>query len=362
MASAAHAAAQRESASACCRRHFEFAADRLALAPLLRAQIAHPFREMRSVLSISSDDGRVRQFESFRVQHNGMRGPMLAPLTLRQGMTLDQARMHAELMTWKAAACGAPFGGACAAVNCDPRTLSESERDRLMREWTRRQSGISGHYTDVEVTSSLQQDEMTAVGIATLVRESAATADVATVGLRVAVQGTGDIAQQICQVLSNDPSVSLLRQRTDWIDQSSSVPTLSRVDILEAPCDVLILTEESVLNSNTAVAVRAKVVIEAVDAGCTLLGELVLLRLGIQVVPDVIAGAAQVAAIRTGWEELQMQKPASAHDRIAGVIRTVRTAYQSSCEWAQQGKMTLREAAYCMAIERLARAEKLRLS
>src|SRR5579884_1013505 len=139
----------RESSSSSVRRYFEMAADRLGIHPEMRRLLSVPFREMTVEIPLRRDDERLQLFRGYRVQHNGVRGPVLGPVRIQSGLDLDALRAAAESMTWRCAAVNIPFGGAAGAIVCDHTQLSRKELESLVRKYTARIHHLLGVYQDL---------------------------------------------------------------------------------------------------------------------------------------------------------------------------------------------------------------------
>ena len=100
-------------------------------------------------LPLRRDDDRLQLFRGYRVQHNGVRGPVLGPVRFQSGLEIETLRAEAESMTWLSAVASVPFGGAAGGVACDPQQLSRKEFERLVRRYTARVHHVLGVYHDV---------------------------------------------------------------------------------------------------------------------------------------------------------------------------------------------------------------------
>src|SRR5256885_5204232 len=139
----------RETSSSSIRRYFDAAADRLGLHLEMRRLLSVPFRELTVELPLRRADTRLQLFRGFRVQHNGVRGPLIGPVRFQSGLELEALRAAAESMTWCCALANVPFGGAAGGVACDPAQLSRSEFERLVRRYGSRLREMLGIYHDV---------------------------------------------------------------------------------------------------------------------------------------------------------------------------------------------------------------------
>jgi glutamate dehydrogenase/leucine dehydrogenase len=119
--------------------NFDAAADALGLDNDTREMIKYPERVLTVNVPVRMDDGRIKRFEGYRVQHSTARGPAKGGIRFHPQVTLDEVKALATWMTWKCAVVNIPFGGGKGGVTCDPKHLSPHELERLTRRYT---SGI----------------------------------------------------------------------------------------------------------------------------------------------------------------------------------------------------------------------------
>src|SRR5688500_6272204 len=115
------------------REQFNIAADLIGLDPSMRAVLITPKRQLIVSIPVKMDNGTIRVFEGYRVQHNVARGPAKGGIRYHPGVTLDEVRALASWMTWKCATVGIPYGGGKGGVVCDPKSMSKHEVERLTR-------------------------------------------------------------------------------------------------------------------------------------------------------------------------------------------------------------------------------------
>ena len=127
----------------------EAAAKQMSLAPLLHARLAEPDRVIEMSLPIQMDDGRVKTFRGFRVQHNDIRGPYKGGLRYHPKVDMDEAKALAFWMTMKCAIIDIPFGGGKGGIAVNPKELSEAELERLTRVFADRLATVIGPDIDV---------------------------------------------------------------------------------------------------------------------------------------------------------------------------------------------------------------------
>ncbi len=117
------------------QRQFDHVAELLKLDPQVREILRWPMREFHFRIPVRMDDGTIRVFQGFRVQHNDARGPNKGGIRFHPAETADTVRALATWMTWKCAVADIPLGGGKGGVVVDPATLSTAEKERLVRGW-----------------------------------------------------------------------------------------------------------------------------------------------------------------------------------------------------------------------------------
>lgn len=210
---------------------FDKVADQLKLDPQVREMLRWPAREFHLRIPVRMDDGKIRVFHGFRVQHNDARGPNKGGLRFHAAETIDTVRALAMWMTWKCAVADIPLGGGKGGVVVDPSTISVSEKERLVRGFVRmmvrnigpRQdvpapdvgttpqmmgwmmdeySSIVGQYTPGVITGkpvggggSLGRTEATGFGVIYNVREAMKHLGIDPKTCTAAIQGFGNVGQ-----------------------------------------------------------------------------------------------------------------------------------------------------------------------
>ena len=129
--------------------YFEMSADRLGLEDDVRAVLRSNYREVQVQIPIRQTDGRIHVYSGYRVQHNAARGPYKGGVRYHPEVDLDEVRALAQLMSWKTAIVGIPFGGAKGGVNCDPRRAREDELQRITRSFIDKIEKVLGPTRDI---------------------------------------------------------------------------------------------------------------------------------------------------------------------------------------------------------------------
>src|SRR6266481_809208 len=130
-------------------QQFEAAADKLNLSEDMREILRQPKRELAVNFPVRLDNGRIKTFTGYRVQHNVNCGPAKGGIRYGPDVTLDEVKALAMWMTWKCAVVGIPYGGAKGGVICDPKQMSAAELERLTRRYTTEISIIIGPHSDI---------------------------------------------------------------------------------------------------------------------------------------------------------------------------------------------------------------------
>jgi len=213
------------------QRQFDHVAGLLKLDPQVAEILRWPLREFHFRIPVRMDDGSIRVFQGFRVQHNDARGPNKGGIRFHPAETIDTVRALATWMTWKCAVADIPLGGGKGGVIVDPATLSVGEKERLCRGWMQQMwknigprqdvpapdvgttpqmmgwmmdeySKLSGQYTPGTITGkpldgggSLGRTEATGFGVVHHIREAMNYLKIDTEKSVAAIQGFGNVAQ-----------------------------------------------------------------------------------------------------------------------------------------------------------------------
>lgn len=394
------------------------AADRLGLDSEMRILLNMPYREVRVEVPVRMDDGSLRVFVGYRVQHSGVRGPAKGGIRYHPSTDLNEVRALAAAMTWKTALVNIPFGGAKGGVNVDPKALSAAELQRLTRGYIRHIHLVLGPYRDVpapdvntnaqvmtwifdeysqhhgytpacvtgkplELGGSLGREAATGRGLFYLTEAFLKDLGMPLEGARVAVQGFGNVGSFAARffgeagaklIAVSDVSGGIFKEKgldvTGLLEYTRTKGTvlgfsgsqvISNEDLLALDCDILVPAAlQCVLTKENAHKVRAKVIAEGANLPTSPEADEILVRRGIYVLPDILANAGGVTVSyfewaqnlqQTSWEEEQVNKE---------MHKILTRAYRQAADMAAKENIPLRTAAYTIAVERVARAERLR--
>jgi glutamate dehydrogenase (NAD(P)+) len=395
---------------------FDRAALRLDLPEPLQVSLKTPFREVLVELPLMVD-GEVRTFHGYRVQHDRSRGPMKGGLRYHPEVDLDEVRALASLMTWKTAVVDIPYGGAKGGIDCDPRTLSAEHVERLTRTFIERIHQFIGPYEDIpgpdvntnprimawivdeyskfrgyspgvvtgkplQLGGSEGRLSATARGLAIVTAAAAPGFGIDLRGATVAIQGFGNVgswaahflAAEGCRIVAvSDVEGGIFagdgidpeRART-VVEREGSVVALggeplSNEALLALEVDILVPAAlGDVLHGGNAADVRARLVVEGANAPVTPVADELLHERGVHVLPDILANAGGVTVSYYEWVQNLQQLRWSAERVDRELTGTMTAAWEAVCHVAAEHTVPLRQAAFMLAIRRVAEASALR--
>ena len=397
---------------------YEAAAEAISLEDEQRLLLATSHREISAQVPVRMDDGRLRVFTAYRVQHNGARGPYKGGLRYHPDVDLDGVRALAAAMTWKTALTDLPFGGAKGGIDVEPRTLSPGERQRATRVLMDRLAKVLGPMRDimapdmgsgpsemawlmdeygrlhghtpaivtgkpVELGGTAGRVEATGEGAALIARAVAHHIELPLEGARVAVQGFGNVGSHVTAALARmgcvvvavsdvagavhnprglDVDELVRRARSGVVGhEGMDVERITNEELLALDCDVLVpAAVGGVLHAGNADAVRARLVVEAANSPLTPAADAILAERGAVVVPDVLANAGGVVVSYLEWVQ-NLQNVRWERAQVDEVLaRRMLDAYGAVQGRATADGCSLRDAAYRVAVSRVAAAEALR--
>jgi glutamate dehydrogenase/leucine dehydrogenase len=396
-------------------QQFEIAADYLKLDAGLREVLRRPRRSISLTLPIKMDDGTIRVFDAYRVQHSNIRGPCKGGIRYHPTVTFDEVSALAASMTWKCALVDVPFGGAKGGIGCDPKHLSRNELERLTRRYTYEIAALIGpdqdipapdvntdartmswimdtysmttrHATPAVVTGkptflggSLGRYEASARGCLFILREATKVSGLDLKTATVAIQGFGNVGGTMAKLLWEEgvkviavsdskagilnkegidiPALLRFKTKTGSVEAFPGCSPIPSDDVLKAQCDILIPAAlENQITIENAGYVRAKIVAEAANGPTTPEADLMLSRKEVMVLPDILANAGGVTVSYFEWvQDLQQLfwDEAEVNRRLEQVIVK---AFHETHDTTKKYGCNYRAAAYIVAIERVAKA------
>ncbi len=399
-------------------QNFRKSADLLGLNDRQKLALIVPFREVKVECPLVRDDGRLATFVGFRVQHDNARGPMKGGIRFHEAVDPDEVNALAQLMTWKTAVVGLPYGGAKGGVNCNPRELSEGELQRLTRVFVERIHDLIGPQVDIpapdmgtnsqtmawivdeyskyhghapavvtgkplELGGSLGREAATGRGVLYATELVLAEMGQEIAGRTVAIQGFGNVgshaarlmAERGAKIVAVSDVTGAVRNR-EGIDVAALLEHVKKTrgvkgfsggeeipgdELLYEECDILVPAAlGGVLTRETAPHVRAKIVVEAANHPTDPEGDAILAKKGVTVVPDIFANAGGVTVSYFEWVQ-NIQGFAWEEDRVnTELLRVMKRAFSHLKETQKTYACDLRTAAFALGISRVARATYLR--
>jgi glutamate dehydrogenase (NAD(P)+) len=402
------------------QQQLDEAAAILHLDPATHELLRWPLRELHVTLPVKMDDGLTRIFHGFRVQYNDARGPTQGGLRFHPDGTVDIVRALAAWMTWNTAVVDIPMGGAMGSIICNPKELSPGELERLSRAYIRQVGRVLGLEKDVPAPDvyttpqimawmadefafmqghnefgtiagkplalggSAGRGDATARGGMYCIREAAALLEIDLLGALTAIQGYGNagaFAHKLGEELFGLRVVAVSdsrggiynhgglsyqevmahKQRSGSVVGFPGATPISNEDLLELDAQVLIPSAlENAITGANAARIKAHIVAELANGPTTPEADKILHEKGAYVIPDFLcnAGGVTVSYFETVqnaydyyWDE------AMVHERLD---KKMTAAFHAVHAAAKQHRVHNRQAAYVVAIARVAEAVKLR--
>ena len=395
------------------------AGEKMRLEPYVLERLRHCKRILTVSVPVKMDDGSVKVFEGYRIQHNLDRGPAKGGIRYHPQVSLDEVKALAFWMTMKCAVVNLPYGGAKGGVICDPKKMSQGEIERLTRRYTSEISIVIGPDKDIpapdvntneqimgwimdtysmtigyscpgvvtgkpiDAGGSLGRKEATGRGVFYVTRE---LANVRGFDLRkapVAIQGFGNVGSNAAKVFSEHgckvvavsdvggglydakgldlDDVMAYRSKHETIAGYGKAEHVPVEKFLEVPCDILIpAAMENQITHENAPRVHAKYIVEGANGPTTNAADRILNQRGIVVVPDILANAGGVTVSYFEWvQDIQSyfwsEKEINAKLQDI-IVRSFREVYDLS----QKQHVDLRLAAFMVGLNRLAKTVRIR--
>ncbi|MDP8254614.1 MAG: Glu/Leu/Phe/Val dehydrogenase [Candidatus Alcyoniella australis] len=379
--------------------------------------LSHPMRTLQVCFPVKMDDGRIEMFTGYRCQYNDARGPCKGGLRYHPDVTLEEITALAAWMTWKTSVVNIPYGGAKGGVVCNPREMSLGELERMTRRFAAEISFFIGPEKDIpapdvyttpqvmawimdtysmcrgysvpgvvtgkplSIGGSKGRDKATARGCVFIIQQAAKELGINLDNASVAIQGYGNagaVAAELMDAIGAkvvavsdsqggtynskglDPAALLAHKQqrergtvADWPDGDR----ITNAELLELDVDVLIPAAlENVINSDNAERIRAKLVAEAANGPTLPEADDVLFDKGVMVIPDILANAGGVTVSYFEWVQ-NLNSFFWEEDRVNSELHKVMTSsFYEVYETYKKYKCDMRQAAYILAIQRVAEA------
>ena len=384
--------------------------------------LKNPQRETKVYLPVEMDNGTVRVFEGYRVQHSNIRGPFKGGIRYHQNCDLDEVKALATWMTLKCAVADIPYGGAKGGIKVDPSTLSTRELRSLTRRYTFAIAPIIGSDTDipapdvntnpqtmawlldtysqlkghpcpgvvtgkpVELGGSRGRNSATGRGVVISTKLILAQDNRTLAGTTVAIQGMGNVGANAARVFYHrgvkivaisDVSGGLFCKEGLDIDEISiflekkgallkdyNAPGISHIsneDVLTCACDVLVPAAlENQITADNAGKLNCRYIVEAANGPTTEKADAILEKRGITLIPDIFANSGGVIVSYFEWVQ-NIQELTWDRDQVNEMLEKLMSqSFQSLLDTVRECHCSYRMAAYIVALRKLVIAEQMK--
>lgn len=399
---------------------FRFAAELLNLEEGMFQYLSNPVKQITVSIPIIMDSGEIQVFEGYRVIHDDVLGPSKGGIRYAEDITVDEVKALAAWMTWKCAVVNVPFGGAKGGIKCDPKKLSNRELEHLTRRYTANMLDVFGPERDIPAPDmntneqimawimdtysmhtrktetavvtgkpvilggSRGRKEATGRGVVTVIMAALNKLGMSAENCNVVVQGFGNVGsisaklihEQGAKVIAiSDVSGGYYNKKgidvpkaieyalanKNSLEGFSGAEPISNEELLELPCDVLIpAAKEDQINKHNAGKINAKIITEGANGPITANADPILDEKDILVIPDILANAGGVTVSYFEWVQ-DRQGFFWTEERVnRRLTRMMREAFDNLYQVKELYGITLRQAAYVFAIDKVAKTLRLR--
>ncbi|KJE32272.1 NAD-specific glutamate dehydrogenase [Geobacillus kaustophilus] len=380
--------------------------------------LKEPLRVLTVRIPVRMDDGTVKVFTGYRVQHSDAVGPTKGGIRFHPDVTEEEVKALSMWMTIKAGIVGLPYGGGKGGIVCDPRNMSMGELERLSRGYVRAISQIVGPSKDIpapDVFTNSQimawmmdeysrirefdspgfitgkplvlggshgREKATALGVTICIEEAAEKVGIGLQGARVIIQGFGNAGSFLAKFLHEvgarvigisdaygalyDPNGLDIPYLLDRRDSFGTVTTLfenviTNQELLEKECDILVpAAVANQITRDNAPNIRAKIVVEAANGPTTLEATKILTERGVLLVPDVLASAGGVTVSYFEWVQNNQGYYWTEEEVVEKLKEKLTSAFHRVYELAESRRVDMRMAAYMIGLRQTAEAARYR--
>jgi glutamate dehydrogenase (NAD(P)+) len=377
-------------------------------------------RELIVHFPVQMDDGNVKIFTGYRVQHNVARGPAKGGIRYHPDIDLDEMRALSMWMTWKSAVVNIPFGGAKGGVQCNPKEMSLHEIEHLTRRFTWEISILLGPEQDIpapdvytnpqvmawimdtfsilkgysvpgvvtgkpiELGGSLGRFEATGRGVVITSLEALKYLKMPIEGASVVIQGCGNVGgiaathfdrvgAKIIAIsdsqkgLYNENGLDVKRaleykaKYQCFVCEAKDETEITNQELLELKCDVLVPAAiENQITEKNAPRIKAKIIVEGANGPTTPEADEILNDKGVFLVPDILANAGGVTVSYFEWVQNLQELIWSEEEVLDRLTRIMQKGFKEVLEISLSKKIPMRTAALVLGIGRVAEASRLR--
>lgn len=397
--------------------YLEIAAKTINLEPYVGTILSQPKNEIIVNFPVKMDNGEVRLFKGYRVQHNNLLGPFKGGLRFHPQVSLDDVKALAAMMTWKSALMRLPFGGGKGGIKFDPNSVSQHELQKITRRFTHalgsnigpdydipapdvgtngktmawmmdtysnmvgsyQKQSMKGVVTGKPVASggTLGRAKATGQGMVFCLIEWAKETNFQLEGSTMSVQGFGNVGSNAAVILAKlgvstiavgdhtgylyNPEGFNAHKLQDHVVAHGSIAgypggkPISREEFFSTKVDIFAPSAlENQIKEAEARALQCKVVVEGANGPTNPEGEKILLNRNIAILPDVLANSGGVTVSYYEWVQNKRSESWTEEEVDAKLEKAMVRAYREVSDFARQKKVDLRIAAYALALQRIA--------
>ncbi|MEN8251271.1 MAG: Glu/Leu/Phe/Val dehydrogenase [Bacteroidota bacterium] len=399
---------------------FDLASQTLGLDEEIYNVLKTPVKQVIVSLPVTMDDGSIKVFEGYRVVHSNILGPSKGGIRFDPGVNIDEVKALAAWMTWKCAVVDIPYGGAKGGVTCNPREMSKGEVERLMRAYTNAMNDVFGPDKDIPAPDmgtgpnemawlmdefsrargttinsvvtgkpivlggSLGRAEATGRGVMVSAMVAMEKMQINPYNSTCAIQGFGNVGSYAATLMEKrgvkivaisdisgayyNPEGINARKAQKYRDGNNGVleglPGAEKIDgdaILTLDVDVLIpAAMEDVITKSNADDIKARLIVEGANGPTSYKADKIIRDKGILVVPDILANAGGVTVSYFEWVQNRLGFKWT-RDRVnRRSDRIIKSAFEKVYKVSQKYDVTMRTAAYMVAIDKVAKTYEYR--
>jgi glutamate dehydrogenase (NAD(P)+) len=396
--------------------YLDKAAKTVNLAEFVRTILSQPKNELIINFPVKMDDGQVRLFKGYRVQHNNLLGPFKGGMRFHPSVTLDDVKALAAMMTWKCALMRVPFGGGKGGIKFDPHSVSKTELQKITRRFTHAlgenigpevdipapdvgtngqtmawmmdtysnmvgnhsKQSVKGVVTGKPVASggTLGRAKATGQGAVFCIVEWAKEKGFDLEGSTMTVQGFGNVGSHLAVILSRlgvstiavgdhsgymlNPEGFNAHKLQDWVEEHGSIAgypggkAITREEFFRQKADIFApCALENQIGESEARWLDCKLIVEGANGPTNPAGEKIILDRGIDILPDVLANSGGVTVSYYEWVQNKRSESWTEEEVDAKLEKGMTRAYREVSDFARQHKVDRRVAAYAIALLRI---------
>jgi glutamate dehydrogenase (NAD(P)+) len=399
--------------------YLEDAARVADIPPYVSTLLSQPQNELIVNFPVRMDDGTIRLFKGYRIQHNNLLGPFKGGMRFHKTVSLDDLKALAAMMTWKCALLNLPLGGGKGGIKFDPNEVSRDELQRITRRFIHAlglnigpetdipapdvgtdartmawamdtyvhtvgrlsQQAVKGVVTGKPIASggTVGREKATGQGVVHCITEWAAEKDFDLGGATLMVQGFGNVGSNTAVLLSKlGVSTIAVGDHTGYmvnlegfnphklqehVKKHHSImgypggQPISREEFFRVKADLFVPAAlENQVGAEEANALTVRLVAEGANGPCSPEGERVLMERGVDLLPDILVNSGGVTVSYYEWVQNKRSESWTLDEVDGRLEKAMKKAYREVVEMARQRKCALRIAAYVIALQRLATA------